>query len=355
MLILTDGTCLVRDDYAIRHNSNGLDELSFQISLRDSVYPMLQEGKTKIRETTEGQPYIVRKINAAGSYADVSCRLDLGDWEQDLLLDTDHLDRPGFSHTLHERNMLGKIMEAPGLSGWTVVSSVQTHQTRTMEMEGPTPLEAAVQLQKNFGCALRFDVRARKVSILYPDECPVSNAYAVESVNLRKRPEYKGRSTELYTRIYPVGNEGLGIASVNGGLPYLDDRSYTQATICKLWKDARYTDAASLKRDAQARLAAAARPTRSWKLDVADLTRIDPQRWPDMGLDVWTRLLLQDSDRNTRETVQVVSDVVYPYYPERNQITVSTGIETLQNAVAQTVAALQDPNGELWSQINARS
>lgn len=355
MLILTNGTCIVRDDYAIHHNGNGLDELCFRVSLMDAVYPMLQEGKTQIRETTEGQPYLVRKINGAGTYADVTCRLDLGDWEQDLLLDVDHLDRPGFSHSLHEQNMLGKIMEAPGLSGWSVRSTVQTHRTRAMEMDGPTPLEAAVQMQKTFGCALRFNVRAKTVTVLYPDECPTSNAYAVESVNLRSRPEYKGRSTELYTRIYPVGDNGLGIASVNGGTPYLDDHSYTQAVICALWKDARYTDAASLKRDAQARLEAAARPTRSWKLDVADLSRIDPSRWPDMGLDIWTKILLQDSTRNTRETVQVVSDVVYPYYPERNQVTVSTGIETLQNMVAQTAATLLDPNGELWSQINARS
>lgn len=355
MLILTNGTCIVRDDYSIRHNSNGLDEMSFQISLMDAVYPMLQEGKTQLRETTEGQLFIVRKINAAGTYADVTCRLDLGDWEKDLLLDDDHLDGPGFSHTLHEQNMLGKIMEAPGLAGWSLVSSVQTHQTRSMEMDGPTPLEAAVQLQKTFGCALRFDVRAKTATILYPDERPVSNAYAVESVNLRRRPEYKGRSTEMYTRIYPVGSDGLGIASVNGGTPYLDDHSYTQAVICKLWRDARYTDAASLKRDAEARLAAAARPVRSWKLDIVDLTRIDPDRWPEMNLGIWAKIMLQDSTRNTRETVQVVADVVYPYYPERNQITVSTGIETLQNTVAQTVAALQDPNGELWSQINARS
>ena len=74
-----------------------------------------------------------------------------------------------------------------------------------------------------------------------------------------------------------------------------------------------------------------------------------------MGLDIWRRILLQDSSRNTKEPVQIVSDVVYPYYPDRNQIMVSSGIETLQELVARTAQNLMDPNGELWAQINARS
>lgn len=357
MLLLTEcGTVLPRDDYSIRHQSNGLDELNFELSLADrSFYPLLQEGITKIQETTEDQGYVVTKINGGGSYAVITCRLDLSDWQKDLLLNTSSLGSPGFSHSLHEVNMLSRILQAPGLSSWQIVNQVQTHNTRSMQMDGPTPLEAAIQLQKTFGCALRFNTAAKKVTILYPSEQELSNSYAVESVNLRKTPDYKGHSTDLITRLYPVGKDGLGIASVNNGLPYLEDHSYSQAVICGYWKDARYTDAASLKRDAQARLAAAAKPVRSWKLDIVDLNRIDAQRWPDMGLNIWTRILLQDSSRNTKEPVQIVSDVVYPYYPDRNQITVSSGIETLQELVARTAQSLQDPNGDLWAQINARS
>ncbi len=357
MLIIPNGDAFDRDDYAIHHMTNGLDELRFELSAEDSIYKQLQEEKTKILETTENQTYVVRKINAVNSTVIVTCQLDLSDWRKNLLLDTANLASPGFSHTLNETNMLSRIMQAPGLSGWSMISTVSSHITRSMEMEGPTPLEAAIQLQKTFGCALRFSTQMRRVTILNPAEAPISNSYAIESVNLRRRPEYKGRSNELYTRIYPVGKDGLGIASVNNGVPYLDNTSYTGSgvVICALWKDARYTDAASLKRDALARLAAAARPVRSWKLDVIDLNRIDAEKWPDMGLSIWTRILLQDSAKNVSEYVQIVSDVVYPHYPEKNQITVSTQTETLQEAVTRTTKALSDPNGELWSQINARS
>lgn len=357
MLIILNGNAFDRDDYAIHHMTNGLDELRFEFSAEDGIYKQLQEEKTKILETTEKQTYVVRKINAVNSTVIVTCQLDLPDWRKNLLLDTANLASPGFSHRLNETYMLSRIMQAPGLSGWSMISTVSSHIIRSMEMEGPTPLEAALQLQKTFGSALRFNTQMKRVTILNPAEAPISNSYAIESVNLRRRPDYKGRSNDLYTRLYPVGKDGIGIASVNSGVPYLDNTSYTGSgvVICALWKDARYTDAASLKRDAQARLEAAAKPVRSWKLDVIDLNRIDAAKWPDLGLSIWTRILLQDTAKNVSEYVQVVSDVVYPYYPEKNQITVSTNSESLQDAVMRTSQALNDANSELWAQINARS
>lgn len=355
MLVLTSGEVVQRDDYAVHHLSNGLDELAFELNLSDTLYRVLQEGKTQIRETTENQTYVVTKINSVGSSTQVTCRLDLSDWQKSLLINTSDLNAPGFSHTTNEVNMLNKILQAAGLTGWAMINQVQSHLTRSMQMDGPTPLEAALQMQKTFGCALRFQTAEKKVTILYPDECPLSNSYALQTVNLRKKPDYKGRSSELITRLYPVGKDGLGIASVNGGVPYVENHDYTDAVVCALWRDARYTDAESLKRDAIARLKAAAKPVRSWKLDIVDLNRIDPAQWPDMGLQIWTRILLIDSSRDSRETVQVVSDVVFPYYPEKNQITVSTGMETLQAAVAKNTQMLSDPNGELWAQINARN
>lgn len=358
MIHLNDDTVVSRDDYYISHQSNGVDELYLEFSQEEQgVYAKLEEGKTRLKETSEKQTFVLCKINTGQGIVRATGRLDLSDWQKDLLLNTANLANPGFSHTLNETNMLSRIMQAPGLSSWSMNSTISNHMTRSMEMAGPTPLEAALQLQKTFGCALRFDTDQKTVTILNPSEVQVSNSYAFESVNLRRSPEYKGRSTELYTRLYPVGKDGLGIASVNNGVPYLDNTSYTGSgvVICSLWKDARYTDPASLKRDAQARLEAAARPVRSWKLDVIDLNRIDSQQWPGLGLGIWTKILLQDRARGTNETVQIVSDVIYPNYPERNQITVSTQSEVLQDAVVRLSQALMDANSEFWAQINAGS
>lgn len=363
MLEIIGGPVIPRNDYSIVHKSNGLDEVHLQISLADrQIYPLLLEGKTRLIERTEAQTYLVQKVNGAGNYADITCRLDLTDWQKDLLIDLSDLSKPGWAHSLRETDMLARILStAAGLSGWRMVNRVKSHQTRQMEMDGPTPLEAALQLQKTFGCALRFDTREKTVTILYPAELELSDGYAVESVNLRTLPNYKGYASELCTRLYPVGYNGLGIAAVNNGVPYVQNTDYTRDIISQLWRDIRFSDAASLKEAAIARLERLSSPVQSWQLDIVDLHRIDPLKWPGLSLDIWTKIMLVDNSRDTRRQVIVAADKVFPYYPEKNKITVTTvescsaDMKTLQQSAITVEKSLADPNSDLWSRINATS
>ena len=58
MLIVQGGQVIDRDDYAIHHANNGLDEVTFELSACDNTYSVLLEGKTVIDETTEHQRYV---------------------------------------------------------------------------------------------------------------------------------------------------------------------------------------------------------------------------------------------------------------------------------------------------------
>lgn len=342
------------DLYSISHKENGLDELQFELSVSDPQYADIAEEQ-RIFETTEKQKYIVKKINAGAKTAQISCQLDLSDWEADIFLDPDHLDRPGFAHEFTAAHMLEFVQSnAAGLTSWRIESNILSDKRRQIEMDGPTPLEVVAQMQKTFGCAVRFDTSELVATILYPEECAISNAYVIDEVNLRAAPSYKAKSTDLYTRLYPVGADGMGIAAVNNGIPYVENLSYTSKVICRLWKDARYTDAASLRDDAQARVDAACRPERSWKLDVIDLHRIDPITWPDMSLELFRVIRLVDRNKGVTTDVQVLEDKVWPYYPERNQITVATITGSTQRAVRRLAKALTDPNSDFWQQILAR-
>lgn len=354
MLQIIDGPAIMRDDYCIVHKENGLDELHFTLSARDQVYQTLREEKTRILETEEQQRYVVRKISDVSQDVAVVCVLDLADWRRDVFLNLLDLASPGFAHNMKETNMLREIMSAPGLDGWTMINQVQTSKRNKMEMDGPTPLEAALQLQKTFGCALRFDTIGKTVTILYPDEIELSNSYAVDSVNLRRPPEYKGHSSDLVTRIYPVGRNGLGIASINGGKPYVQNLTYTDQIISQLWVDERYTDAEDLLQDSKKRVKELSSPVQTWWLNVADLHRIDPDRWPDLSMELFTVIKLVDTARNISTQVQVREDKVYPYYPARNSITVSTAKGSIQQSVRKLAQALSDPNGEFWQKLNAR-
>lgn len=215
-------------------------------------------------------------------------------------------------------------------------------------------MEIVLQMQETFGCAIRFDTRTKTATVLYPEEQPLTNAYVADTVNLRTPPQFKGKSTGLYTRLYPIGKDGLGIAEVNKGKPYVENLSYTDRVICAIWKDDRYTDAASLRDDAQKRVDEASQPVRSWQLEVIDLQRIDSQRWPDMAIPLFTVLCLVDNQKGFRANVQVVEDRVYPYYPERNEVTVSTVARSVQRTLHSLYDSINNPNSTFYQRLNAK-
>lgn len=229
-----------------------------------------------------------------------------------------------------------------------MVDSGASSEQRTIEMTGPTPLDIALQMQESYGCAVRFATKHKTATVLWPDAMELSNSYVVDTVNLIAAPEFKGKSTDLYTRLYPIGKNGLRIEG-----DFVENLTYTDQIICAVWQDSRYTDAAELKADAQKRVDEAAQPVRSWKLPVADLFRLNPKKWPDMSLNLFTKLKLVDNLKGFSAVVQVMEDKVYPYYPEKNVITVSTCTSSVQRTLRGLYKQIHDPNSSFHQQLNA--
>lgn len=335
---------IATDDYYIQHMQDGFDWLCFDLQLTDPAYAAIQEER-RILETSEGQTFRVKKINGGAHTAKIYCQLDLHEWQSSMLLNYNSGTRTA-----------AQILTAIKPANWTVVSEPSTKK-RVVEMDAPTPLEIVEQLQKTFGCAVRFDNRLKRASIRYPDDRtlnPLSTSYVVDSVNMRSAPQYKGQSTKFYTRLYPIGKDGLTITAVNNGVPYINNNDYCQDIVCAVWKDERYIDAASLLADATERLALAAQPERSWKIDVVDLKRLNPSRWSALPLDLFTVLKLVDRNKGATANVMVCEDRVYPYYPEKNEITVSTRTASVQRTLQALQREIDNPNSEFYQRLNRR-
>lgn len=86
MLQLENGRPLMLDDYSITHRSNGADELRFRLPIDSDAYREIAEEE-RVLETSEGQTYVVRQIDAGETSAEVICGLDLDDWRIALYLD----------------------------------------------------------------------------------------------------------------------------------------------------------------------------------------------------------------------------------------------------------------------------
>lgn len=351
MLQMLNGAQIAVDDYYICHKEDGLDELHFEIMLSDPAYRLLAE-EDRILETTEQQAYVVKTISGGKKTAKIGCRLDLSDWERTICI---NYERSGTPKEFLRGTTVDFLGDSSALKSWTMLDSGNKADRRTIQMQGPTPLEVVLQMQETFSCAARFDTKNKTATILWPGEMPLSNSYAVDTVNLCEAPEFKGKSSNLYTRLYPIGKDGLRIGSVNSGVDYVQNLSYTDKIICEIWQDSRYTDAAELRDDAQKRVDEASQPERSWKLSVVDLYRLNPDKWKDMSLALFTVLRLIDSYKGFSANVQVKEDKVYPYYPERNEVTVSTVTRSVQKMLRSVYNDIRNPNSAFWQQLVARN
>lgn len=100
-------------------------------------------------------------------------------------------------------------------------------------------------------------------------------AYIRYGVNLQGITKQED-PTDLCTRIYPLGyGEGvnqLGIADLNGGLPYLDADTQAQyGVISKVWVDRRFTSAETLMARAQTMLDQLKVPRISYSVEASEL------------------------------------------------------------------------------------
>lgn len=335
MLQIMGGSQIPNDTYVIKHKEYGQHELEFEIALASPCYAEINE-ESQILETTEQQFYIVKQIAAGKKTARITCQLDLIDWQGWVELNYDRSGRPlQFLAGCHPE-------------GWTCEEDGNHQEVLQIELRAATPLELAMKLQEQAGCAIEWDTVRKRAKIIWPDEMPISNAYAVDSVNLAQPPEFKGDSRNYYTRLYAVGGKSseTGETIKLDGLPYVDATPAGMRPICQFWEDTSIEDSATLLLEANKKLAADSKPVRSWNLKILDLYRATPEQWPDMSIQQYTRLRLVDQYKGISTIVQVAEDKVYPYYPAKNEITVSTVAGTVQKTLSLLNDAIYNPNSD---------
>ena len=201
----------VDSDYTLTRTLTGLTALSFTLSSADPILPRLRE-ESLLRDTSDGQTYRLRGIHILPEETQVSARLQLDDWEATAVT--------GFSRAATTAAaVLSEILP----ENWSLRCLQSSDDTRDINLEfGGTPLDIAQKVQEVFSCALEFDNLSRTLTLSFPQSQPVSDTVLTEGADLISRPEYTGKSTNLATRIYPVGADNVTIESVNDGVPYVD-------------------------------------------------------------------------------------------------------------------------------------
>lgn len=326
------------DDYYVRQLVSGLDEVIFEISVHDPIYAMLQEEE----QITDrgGQTYLVKQIDAGATRAKVICQLDLDEWKETM-----HV-----SYNSGSKTCLATI-EAVAPSGWTVYDRALYSQRRTISGDY-TPLEICEACRDVFKVYIRWDNKLRTVTIFPQSIGEPVGSFATRELNL-KEINYKGKSLGFATRLYAYGKDGLTITSKTGGVPYVDDNTYSDKIISAYWKDERYTVVQNLYDDAKARLAQMAKPVRTYDCAIVDLQATNPEKYGALNFDLLTVAMLVDDTKGTSINYQVIERHDFPYYPERNEVIFDSAPQKITNSVTKIADAIENPNSDFQQIMDA--
>ena len=324
------------DDFYICEKSNGLDELIFNMSIYDDNYPHVLEEAVIEYE----QPYLVKAIDAGASTAKIKCQLNLDALKAELKL--------GYSNN---SATLQQTVDGVLPSGWLFVDNSGSTISRTIE-GNYTPLEVIQQCVNTYGVVFRFDVSAKIVRAYTLSAFQPLGAFASRELNLTEI-NFKGKSTDFFTRLYAYGKDGLSFADINDGKPYVEYHGYTDKVICAYWQDERYTIKENLLAAAQAAVKTGGSPDRSYECTVYDLAATNPEMysWQDFSLFSVVRLI--DDIKEIALDYQVVEYWRYPNYPEKNVVTLSSTAPKIQTTVKNIKAEIENPNSSFRQNMQA--
>ena len=235
--------------------------------------------------------------------------------------------------------------------GWRLIDNTGLSIRRTIEGDF-TPLEIVDECRDTYGVYFRFDNMAQTITVVIPDDAEPLGAFATRDLNL-KEINYKGKSNSFVTRLYAYGKDGLSFASINGGMPYVDNNTYSDKIICAVWRDERYTNAENLLADAKKNLAAMAAPSRSYDCDVADLAATNPEMYGIQDFSIFRVATLIDDAKNFAINYQVVERWNYPHYLEKNKVIFSSSPAKIQNQVTHITQQVENPNSSFRQQQQA--
>ena len=209
-------------------------------------------------------------------------------------------------------------------TGWTV-GTCEITKRRTIDIEESCSAWDVLQdVLKTYLCECTID-SIQKVVNIYETIGQDRGAYIMERLNLRKLT-YKADTYDFYTRIYPIGKDGI-TPEILLGVPYIDNHQYSDKVISRYWKDERYTVTTSLIEDATARLAEASRPYVAYQADVVDLAA-QTDEYDVLAFGIGDTVTLVSKTENVKEKQRIVKLTEYPKQPEKNTCELSSTSKT---------------------------
>lgn len=309
----------------------GLMTLSFDIAPSNPTYKLIAlEGRLEY----DGRYYLVKNINERTRHdvSSITAELDI-DAFRDRVWQT---FAPG---SLMFIDILSRVLAG---TGWVVRGADVVPGRRSPQLNDVNRWGILEHLQNATMFGVVYDID-NKNKILTVDRPTVSHnaatgVYFTDELNL-KDCNYKGSSTDLCTRLYAYGKDGLTIALYNGGREYVDNHTYTSKIITKTWRDDRFTDAESLRDAAVEKLKTMAVPSGSFACKIIDLAKAKPDVYARLlACDLYNIVTLIQRMQGTSMDYRIVEYKEYPDAPELNEVS----FNAVAGRITKTVQSISD-------------
>ena len=309
------------DDLKIEKTlSSGDKQISFSYPKTGSEIENLR-AEYYIR--TKDDEYVLKEINTGENKNSYVAQLNIEELESQEFL-------YGFeSVTQTARACLEFAFDG---TGWTVgICTVTKRRTVSID-ETCNAWDVLQEVMDTYRCECKIDSIQKKID-LYEAIGMDRGAYFIEGLNLRKLT-LKSDTYDFYTRIYPVGKDGI-TPEIMLGVPYIDNHQYSDKVIPRYWKDERYTITENLIEDATAKLDTASKPYTAYTADVADLAS-QKKEYSILEYDIGDTVHLISKTEATKEKQRIVKMTEYPQHPDKNTCELSNATKSFAQLQEET-------------------
>lgn len=279
--------------------------LSFSIPVNAMPKQMILENYIQ----TERDEYVIKQIVLNGNYYDITTKLNIDE------LEGTHWE----TFTTTEQTVQQTANLALAGTGWTCKCDLG--KKRSIKKTNVYTWDILKQIVKTYRVEIIIDSLNKNITFV-EKRGEDKGVYFSSQLNLKSVGK-QAQTTGFYTRIIPVGKDGLTIESVNNGKKYLENYTYSSKKKTYYWKDERYTNASNLKEDAEAKLADLATPRVSYSCSIIDLAKAKKNNYNFLEFDLGDTVTIVDSYTNIRIAQRVVKVTEYPESQEQNQCEIS--------------------------------
>lgn len=275
---------------------SGKIDYEYYVQTKDAEYVV-----KSIRITSDGYPECTATLNTE--------ELESKTWETFLAKDSSLRDTANLA-------LAG--------TSWRVAECT-VDKKRSMGLQNVTSKVVLQKICTVFMCEMQMDSKAKTVSFKekFGED---KGVYFLQGLNLRKLT-LSGDTYDFYTRIIPVGKDGLKITSVNAGKEYIDNFQYSKKIIPYIWQDTSYEDATALKEDATEKLKDLSIPKKSYTVDVRDLAYRSAE-YSVLEYNLGDTITLIDRKTGIRDTQRITKIVEYPGDQDKNTCDIANTRET---------------------------